>query len=376
MRAIENPFIISGYEGSKYFCDRTEELRQLQLEIANGNNVAMIASRRMGKSGLIQHYFAQPGMQQQYLMFFVDIYDTQSLRELVLKLSREILFRLKPRGKQALQHFWDCMRSIQAGISFSPMGEPSFNVQVGDVREASTTLDEIFYYLETADRPCIVAIDEFQQIGNYPEKNVEATLRTHVQQCHNTQFIFAGSQRHTMSEMFTAASRPFFQSVSIMHLDSIDPEVYNRFAQALFQEHERTLEDGITQLVYQLSRGVTWYTQKLFNTLFAHTDKGETCHPDMVSEALDYVLKTQGYSYEETLFRLPEKQKMVLLALAKNGPSQGITSGSFMRKYGLPSPSSVQSAIKGLLEKDFVTYERGTYYVYDLFLAYWIQREY
>jgi len=256
------------------------------------------------------------------------------------------------------------------------MGEPSFNVQVGDVREASTTLDEIFYYLETADRPCIVAIDEFQQIGNYPEKNVEATLRTHVQQCHNTQFIFAGSQRHTMSEMFTAASRPFFQSVSIMHLDSIDPEVYNRFAQALFQEHERTLEDGITQLVYQLSRGVTWYTQKLFNTLFAHTDKGETCHPDMVSEALDYVLKTQGYSYEETLFRLPEKQKMVLLALAKNGPSQGITSGSFMRKYGLPSPSSVQSAIKGLLEKDFVTYERGTYYVYDLFLAYWIQREY
>lgn len=374
MRTVSNPFVISGYEGDKYFCDRQQELAQLRLEIENGNNVALIASRRMGKSGLIQHYFTQPQLQDTHYTFFIDIYDTQSLSELVLKLSRNILSRLKPHGLTALQHFWDCMHSLQAGISFSPMGEPSFNVQIGDIRESGTTLDEIFHYLEIADRPCILAIDEFQQIGNYPEKNIEATLRTYVQHCHNAQFIFAGSQRHTMNSMFTSAARPFFQSASIMHLGSIDMIAYDTFAKQHFQERGRALADGVTQAVYEHSRGITWYTQKLFNTLYALTEKGETCTIDMVDEALDYVLRTQGYSYEETLFRLPEKQKMVLIALAQNGPTKSVTSSSFVHKYGLSSASTVQSAMRGLLEKDFVTYEQGTYYVYDLFLWYWIKK--
>lgn len=373
MKAQVNPFVISGYEGSRYFCDRQQETVQLQQEIANGNNVALVATRRMGKSGLIHHYFSQPTIQEQYYTFFIDIYDTQSLRELLQKLSREILMRLKPYGARALQRFWDTMRSLQPGISFSPMGEPSFNVQVGDIQEGDATLEEIFRYLELADKPCIVAIDEFQQINTFPEKNIEAKLRTYVQQCHNAQFIFAGSQRHTMSAMFMNASRPFYQSVSVMHLGSIDMASYDAFAKNLFTEGGRGLSDGVTEAVYALSKGVTWYTQKLFNTMYAATPQGETCDAEQVEEALEYILKTQSYSYEEILFRLPEKQKMVLIALAKNGPTKSITSAAFVKKYSLQSASTVQSAMRGLLEKDFVTLEQGIYSVYDLFMAYWLR---
>ena len=376
MKALSNPFVISGYEGAHYFCDRTEETTQLAREIANGNNVALIATRRMGKSGLIEHYFSLPEIQEKYYTFFVDIYDTQSLRELVQKLSREILMRLKPYGTRVLQRFWDTMRSIQPGISFSPLGEPSFNVQIGDIQESETTLDEMFRYLESADKPCIVAIDEFQQIGSFAEKNIEAKLRTYVQHCHNAQFIFSGSQRHTMSAMFTNASRPFYQSVSIMHLNSINIKSYDTFAKSLFEESNRKLADGVTEQVYAISQGVTWYTQKLFNTLFAATPEGALCEQENVQEALDYIVKTQAYSYEEVLFRMPEKQKMVLIALAKNGPTQKVTSASFVKKYSLQSASTVQSAMRGLLEKDFVTIEKGIYSVYDIFFAYWLQSTY
>lgn len=375
MKTVNNPFIISGYEGSEYFCDRVQETSQLHQEIANGNNVTMIATRRMGKSGLIEHYFSQPEIQERYYTFFVDIYDTISMRELIQKLSREILMRLKPYGKRVLQQFWDTMRSLQPGISFSPTGEPSFNVQIGDIQSADTTLDEIFRYLDLADKPCIVAIDEFQQISKYSEKNIEAKLRTYVQRCHNAQFIFSGSQRHIMSEMFTSASRPFYQSVSMMHLDSIKQAAYDAFARALFAKGERTLAEGVTEQVYQISQGVTWFTQKLFNTLYANTPIGETCTADQVPAALDYIIKTQAFSYEDTLFRLPEKQKTVLVSLAKNGATKGITSGAFIRQYRLTSASAVQAAVKGLLEKDFITCEKGVYRVYDLFLAEWLRRE-
>ena len=87
MKGQANPFVISGYEGAKYFCDRVDETAQMASEIANGNNIALIATRRMGKSGLIEHYFTQQEVQAQYYTFFVDIYDTQSLSELILRLS-------------------------------------------------------------------------------------------------------------------------------------------------------------------------------------------------------------------------------------------------------------------------------------------------
>jgi len=376
MKAVDNPFVISGYEGAHFFCDRVLETEQLRHEIANGNNVALIATRRMGKSGLIEHYFSQPEVSERYYTFFIDIYDTKSLRELVRKLSREILIRLKPFGTRATERFWQTMRSIQSGINFSPMGEPTFMVQIGDIKEPETTLEEIFRYLELADKPCIVAIDEFQQIGKYPEKNIEATLRTYVQRCHNAQFIFSGSQRHTMSTMFTSASRPFYQSVSLMHIDHIDMDTYDAFAKALFTEGNRTLAEGVTEAVYTISRGVTWYTQKLFNVLYGFTHEGEICEVEHVREALDYILKTQSYVYEETISRLPEKQTMALIALSKNGPTKSITSAAFVEKYSLQSASTVQSAMKGLLEKDFVTLEKGVYSVYDIFLDYWIQRMY
>lgn len=375
MKRQVNPFIISGYEGAEYFCDRVVETKRLCKEIANGNNVALIATRRMGKSGLIRHCFSQEEIKQDYYTFFIDIYDTKNVNDLVLKLSREILERLKPYGMKVLKHFWDCMHSLQAGISFSPSGDASFNVQVGDIHIGSNTLDEIFRYLDEADKPCIVAIDEFQQIAQYPETNIEATLRTYVQRCHNAQFIFAGSQRHVMGQMFTSASRPFFQSVSIMHLDSIDSGEYDIFAKNHFAKNGKTLADGVTEKVYELSNGITWYSQKLFNTMYAQTQQGETCIVEHVDEALDYILDTQEFTFKETMFRLPEKQKLVLTALAKEGAAKGITSSAFIKKYRLPSASTVQSAVRGLMEKDFITMEQGVYTVYDLFLAYWIRKQ-
>ena len=86
---------------------------------------------------------------------------------------------------------------------------------MGDIQTPQITLDEIFNYISEADKPCIIAIDEFQQIGEYAEKNVEALLRTKIQQCNRAQFIFAGSKRHMMSNMFNSSSKPFYQRQSV-----------------------------------------------------------------------------------------------------------------------------------------------------------------
>lgn len=91
-----NPFVISGYVSPEYFCDREAESAQLIREVCDGNNVALLSTRRMGKSGLIQHCFQKSELRDDYYTFFIDIYPTKSLREFVFTLSKNILESLKP----------------------------------------------------------------------------------------------------------------------------------------------------------------------------------------------------------------------------------------------------------------------------------------
>lgn len=376
MTILTNPFVTSGYVSPEYFCDRQTESEQLIREISNGNNLALISTRRMGKSGLIEHCFGNESIACPYYTFFVDIYATASLRDFVFLLSKVILEGLKPRGKRALQRFRNTVKSIQAGISFDVSGNPSFHLQLGDIKSEEITLDEIFRYLNEAGKPCIVAIDEFQQIAGYPEKNVEALLRTYIQRCTNARFIFAGSQRHVMGNMFLSASRPFYQSVSMMYLESIALPAYTAFAIRHFEQGGKTIVPEVVELLYRQFEGITWYLQKMLNVLYSSTPPGGNCTRDMIPPALGSVMDSFTYTYLEMLYRMPEKQKELLIALAKEGKARAVTSGEFVRKYRLSSPSSVQSALRGLLEKDFITQEQGVYQVYDRFFGIWLRESF
>lgn len=376
MIQIINPFITTGYVSPEYFCDRETERKELIDLVTNGNNLALISPRRMGKTGLIMHCFSDKMIEKNYYTFFIDIYATKSLQDFVLSLSKVILEQLKPFGKKAIEIFLQYAKTLQAGISFDMTGAPSFNMQVGDIRDSRNTLDEIFNYLNNADNPCIVAIDEFQQIASYPEENLEAVLRTYIQHCNNTRFIFAGSQRHIMSNMFLSPSRPFYQSVSMLYLESIPIDKYTEFAKYHFNKANKRISEDVVNEIYTRFEGVTWYIQKMLNMLYMMTEKNEECNLSMVNIAQESVVASFRYSYEETLFRLPEKQKNLLIAIAKEGKAKTVTGSQFVKKYHLPSASSVQSALKGLLEKDFVSTEQGTIYVYDRFFALWLIRNY
>ena len=376
MVLIKNPFVTSGYLSAEYFCDRRQESKNLISGIINGNNIAVISTRRMGKTGLIKHCFQSKELSKDFYKFYVDIYATKSLRDFVFSLGKVILEGLKPFGKRAIEKFIDSVLSLQMGITFDVAGNPVFNVSLGDIRNVNLTLDEIFNYLSTAGKPCIVAIDEFQQITGYPEKNVEALLRTHIQHCNNANFIFAGSRRHTMGNMFLSASRPFYQSVSMIHLDSIPLADYIDFAQSHFNKAEKNITPETVTAVYERFRGVTWYIQKIMNVLFTLTPAGNECDISAVEEAVIAVTNSYKYAYQEILFRLPAKQKELLVAIAKAGEVRAVTSGEFVKAYGLQSASSVQSALRGLLEKDFITVEAGSYHVYDQFLAIWLRENF
>lgn len=155
-----NPFITSGYISAKYFCDRITETTTLTRYITNGNNVALISPRRLGKTGLIEHCFHQQQIRKVYHTFLIDIYATKNFQEFVFELGKGILNGLKPRGRKAWELFLKCLSSLRTSISFDFSGNPSWNLEMGDIKTPAITLDEIFRYLEEADKPYLISIDE------------------------------------------------------------------------------------------------------------------------------------------------------------------------------------------------------------------------
>ena len=371
---VNNPFILYGYESEKYFCDRKTETQELKRLVTNGNHVALIAPRRIGKTGLIENLFHQKDIQRDYYTFLVDIYATKNIEELIMAMGASMLSSLRPKGAKVIQKFVDILSSLRTGISFDAMGNPSWNVEVGDIRLPRTTLDEIFEYIDTADKPCIIAIDEFQTVSCYNDGKIEALLRTYIQHCRNAHFIFSGSQRTMMGEMFLSPSRPFYQSTSMMNIGCIPLDKYSVFAQKLFKEANKGISAETIAKVYQRFEGVTWYVQRVLNELFSLTPQHGTCDEDMLDIAIKNILRANEFTYQSLLFQLPIKQKELLMAIAKEGKAQNLTSSAFVKKYRLTSSSSVQSAIKGLLEKNFATSNLGVYEVYDKFFGLWLLR--
>jgi AAA+ ATPase superfamily predicted ATPase len=356
-----------------YFCDRVKESKELIKTIKNGNNLAIISPRRMGKTGLILHCFHQPEISRNYHCFFIDIYATNNLKEFVFKLGKEIFETLKPNGTKFIDGFFAVISSLRPAFKLDAItGAPTFDIGLGEIVEPAYSLEQIFNYLESADKPCLVAIDEFQQIANYSENNIEAVLRTHIQQCKNSSFIFAGSQRHIMQNIFFSSSRPFYQSVSLLTLKAIDEKVYIEFVQQHFRNDNKDIPAALVSTVYRLFEGHTWYIQNVFNELYAITGQEETCTLEFIQEAVKKRIESYAPLFQSTLSLLSERQKEALYAIAKEGKAKAVTSAAFIKKHGLMSSSSAQTAIRQLLDKEIITSENNVYQVYDRFFGLWL----
>ena len=373
---MDNPFVTKGYAGAEYFCDRVNETKQLVELTTNGNNVALISPRRVGKTDLIHHCFQQPEIKDKYYTFHIDIYATTSLRDFVNVFGRAILDELKPKGKVVWEGFLNALRSLRSQVTYDINNYPTWSLGLGDIEYPNTTLDEIFEYLRNADKPCIVAIDEFQQITKYTDSpNIEATLRTYIQKCINATFIFSGSKRHLMGEIFTSPARPFYQSVLIMNLRPISLEKYTEFAQLHFEKYDKHIEPAVVAEIYQRFDAVTSCVQRMLNVLFLKTSSGEQCTTSMVDGAINYILDMFTETYTDLLDKIPEKQREVFLAIAREGKATSITSKAFIKRHHLQTVSVVTAAVRGLLDKDFITQEKNIYMIYDPFFSLWLQQQ-
>ena len=368
-----NPFLISGYHSPEFFCDREQETAKILDALSNGRNVTLIAPRRMGKTGLIRHAFYHLKEQQpEIVTLYMDIFSTQSLGDFVRLFANTVLGKLDSAPQKALSRISQFIRSCRPVFTFDEItGVPKVTIDVAPAEEENT-LKEIFDYLASSEKRCYIAIDEFQQITEYDEKGVEALLRSYIQFLPNVNFIFAGSRKHVMQEMFTSSKRPFYQSTQVVTIDAIDKEKYAQFAIENFTKHNTELPIDVFDAIYNKYNGHTWYMQALLNRLYGYNQNIDS---ELVAYATEQIIAEYSYSYADLLRSYTAGNVKLLKAIAQEGCVKEVLAGDFITKYKLRAASSVSSSLKKLLNNELVYLTDQGYIIYDRFMGEWLSNQ-
>lgn len=371
---IRNPFIITPFVPEEYFCDRVTETAELCKHIVNGRNVALFAKRRLGKTGLIRHCFEQKAIKDYYNTFLIDIYSAGSLKEMAMLVAKEVFSKSSLFGIK--EKLLNGLKSIKPTIEYNEL-TASFSLGTGisEIKSPDKTLEEIISILDSLKRPTVIAIDEFQKIRDFKEKNVEAYLRTLMQKCRNISFIYTGSISHSMNNMFKSPDKPFYNSAVMMTIGVIDKQIYNKFATTMFEKYGKRIDPELVNECYDYFSGVTWYIQLMMNEAFAQTGSGDELTKTDFGSIYEAIIAQQSFSYEEQFARFSEKQKSLLIAIANEDPEGvRVTSEDFISKYGLGSTSSVQTAGNALKKNNVLTDNGQLKQINDLIFRDWLRK--
>lgn len=373
---IANPFVVGRYISSEYFCDREEETAFLRKAIENGRDIALISPSRLGKSGLIEHFFASDYVRSHFTTIFIDIYATSSQSELISLLGHAVFQAMLHEKKSYWRKFVESVKSLRPNISIDPIsGQPSFGITAAQLAQPELTLAEIFAFLDSSPRTCIIAIDEFQEISNYSEAGTEALLRTLVQRSRNTRFIFAGSAESMMNNIFNSPKKPFYQSCITLGLNPIPLDKYTDFAMKLFAAYGKEGNPEVIAEVYRSVNGITWFVQMLMNELFALTPEGGRLSAELIPPAQKNIIGVQEFSYRELMSRLSPRQRRLASFLAREGSAANLMSARALQASGFPTAASLQSALRGLKNHGLITSSGSETALYDMFFAHWLREQ-
>jgi len=372
MKKPSTPFPTTGYFGGEYFCDRVEELESLERNVLGGSSTTLVALRRMGKTALIKHL--QNELRKDYLGLYVDILPTESMPDLLNSLATGVA-RMESENSRLGAQIWTFLKSLRPVISYDYLsGLPTLSLnQTAD--EGLRSIEEIFAFLEKQSKPIVVAIDEFQQILNYREKNVDAWLRTRIQELQNVCFVFSGSQQHLINELFADPSRPFYRSTQFLKLEKIDREEYHSFILKKFNKASRQIDDTTIASVLDWTMGYTYYVQLLCNRIFLSS--GKKVHKNLWKEEAMRLLKEQEFMFYSYRDGLTVPQWNLLKAIAREGIVREPTSHDFTSRHHLGTSATVLRSLLTLQKKELVFRDKDadgrTFYgVYDVLFSRWI----
>jgi len=353
------------------FCNRVDERKQLVENVNHINHSVIMAPRRYGKSSLLNYVIGE----SDYPYIWVDFLSVASLEDVVEKISKgakHLLLQMSPEFKKIQQQAKNFVRSLIPEVSLSAMGQ-SVTFNLGN--NVKTTIDEMLLqlddYAKRMERKAIIVFDEFQQISELTENaEIETLIRHAVERSKNITYIFSGSNRHLLQEMFGSSSRPLYRLCQPMTVERIHEADYVSFIKdASKKKWGQEITDKDIKTIMMLTERHPFYVNALCNKLWMSdtlpTDKS-------IIEAWDWYIITYKHIITSDILNLSLNQKKIIRVLSMN-PEKEPYGASFCAKTKV-SLSSIRQSLNVLVTKDIVyKNEQGEYALVDPALRYYMK---
>jgi AAA+ ATPase superfamily predicted ATPase len=376
MAAPLNPFPLYGYFGPEYICNRENEKETIVSALRNGRNITLYAPRRIGKTALIHHVFHHL---PKWSCVYLDLQESFSFNEFTNSLLASILNAVSG-NKPLLKKMQDWLLTLRPVMSANPhSGAIELEVDFKSEQQQRTSVREALAMLDQYG-PGVIALDEFQQIHswNIQPASIEGWLRSEMQALKNLRFLFAGSQLHLMSEIFTSAKRPFYSSTQSVVIGKIAPAEYTAFIQRQFKNHGYKIgKEEITSII-EWADGNTYNIQLLCNRVFSGAPK--SISPHYINQSIMEIYEGYKLSFIALSNSMTKHQWKLLTGIAIEGKVYQPTGKEFIAKYELGTSASVLRALKYLTERELVyqyadTNNKNYYEIYDIVLMRWLQKK-
>lgn len=374
-KLVKNPFVYGETVSGEHFCNRLVEMSELLEDIKNGQNVIIYSPRRYGKTSMIKRVLERV-KRKGTLTFYVDLYPALDKEKFIEIYARAIAAGLPGRMTAMIKRLNEYLPRI---IPKAVMNEQSihFEFEFDRTSNISPHIDDLLAAAKKAadrhQKPAVVVFDEFQEIANFKDEEIERKMRSVFQDHRNVSYIFMGSKTHLMRDIFNNPNRPFYRSGKHFPLQKISSEELFKFAGKKFSTGgipftKREMDD-----ILDVSECHPYYFQMLCHVLWEICHDIKAIEQHDIEEAIRILISRESSSYIAIWEGLTGKQKKLMAALSKEDHPE-VFSKNFLGKYGLGASSSIQKALKRLLEKDLVRQENNSYVILDLFFKKWIER--
>ena len=366
----KNPFSHSGIVTGEAFCNREKETSDLAYLAEHSQNVLLFSHRRMGKTSLIYHLMQRLRNKRPRIeSVYIDLYGSVDEKDFI-----EAVFSGLAQIESKIEKLLKLASGLRFGGSVDPMsGQPSISVSISPhdhPQYLETAMNALSAYSQK--RKLLVIFDEFQEIDTYAEKSekgFEKRLRSHIQSHTNIAYLFSGSQKHILAQMFNASDRAFYQMAVSCPLKPIAVEHYIKWARAIFLKSRQTdLPDDIIRDIVARCDFQPMYIQQFLFELW----RLETIGAGAIDEIALKIVKSRENEFMILWDSLTVNQRKALRLLAETS-GENMYYSDVLQKFGLKSGSLLKRALTSLSSREVVT-KNKTYHIQDAMFQKWIQR--
>ena len=372
-----NPFIFDSLASEENFCNREREIEELLGDIRSSHNVIIFSQRRYGKTSLIKKVLHLAKLEG-FLTIYTDVYHILNEEDLVKAYAKALASTMEGSIEKIFETLKTIFSSLRPKITVDADGKPEFTFGVESGRDPIMDLEEVLEsvkeYTDKKGLKAAVVFDEFQQIGQLQQAHrIESIIRSQIQGHKDISYIFMGSKKHLIFDMFSDPDRPLYGSGKILPLEKIAPEHLETFVLKRFRSTQRHLPKEVVSRLVDVCESHPYYTQYVSHSLWETMPPNSPITDTDLGNAVNLTISRIAPRYDSIWDLLPLRQRQALIALADLAPNEKIFSGDVILKYGLASAPSFRKALKGLVDKSLVDRDQNTFSIIDVFFKKWIQ---